>query len=230
MGQAKNITLFTGIILMILGIFALVSIFSKSANPVVVQDSAKLAKNISALSSEQLKRIDNDLAFSIGPKNAKVVVVEFLDFKCDFCKESAVTLRRLMAIYKNTSVRFVIRHLPLSDVHPFAMEASRAALCAREQNKFLEMHYALFSHQEKLTSLLFPQLAKNLGLDVVAFNRCYAENKYENLILKDISDAGDIGVTGTPTFFINGNMIQGSIPGVVLEKIINSFEDEEQSL
>ena len=222
MTQAKNIALFGGIILGVLGVFALLGMFWQIANSPPEQRATKSPPNVPALSKDQIARIDNDLAFAVGPKNAKVVVVEFLDFKCGFCKQSASTMHRLMTIYKDSSVRFVIRHLPLTDIHPFAMEASQAALCAREQGKFLEMHDALFSHQDELTSLLFPQLAKGLKLESVAFNQCVSDKKYDSLILKDISDSADIGLTGAPTFFINRHQFVGAASEELFKKTIDA--------
>ncbi|MBI4239467.1 DsbA family protein [Candidatus Uhrbacteria bacterium] len=209
MPQAKQFIAFFGIIVAVF-LAALLTLVIKTSYESVPERTQSTQQKDQILSVSQLALIDNGLAFSLGHEDAKVVVVEFLDYQCEFCKHVSPTLQRLTEDYKDTSVRFVIRHFPLQDTHPFAYKASHAALCAREQNAFLPMHNLLFQHNQRLNDLVFAQLASQLHIDVDVFASCMADEKYQSLIRKDVSDAVDIGITGVPTFFINKQRLTGA--------------------
>jgi protein-disulfide isomerase len=146
---------------------------------------------------------------SIGPKNAPVTIIEFTDFQCPFCKRSQATIKQIEDTYGN-KVKLVERQFPLP-FHNRAKPAAEAALCAKEQGKFWEMHDKLFPSQS-LEDADFKRFATELGLNVKKFEKCVAENKYEARINADIAAGQRYGVRGTPHFFINGSPVSGAQP------------------
>jgi len=148
---------------------------------------------------------------SRGPANARVTIVEFSDFECPFCGGLFPTLKGIERTYPDT-VRIVYRQFPLKNIHPFAQKAAEASLCAAEQSRFWEMHDSLFGFQEDLTIDSLKLRAMELKLDVAAFSTCLDSGKHAATILKDKEDAARLGVSGTPTLFVNGRILLGNQP------------------
>ena len=149
---------------------------------------------------------------SRGPATARVTIVEFSDFECPFCGGLFPTLKNIERTYPQT-VRIVYRQFPLTNIHPFAQKAAEASLCAGEQGHFWEMHDSMFGFQEDLTVGSLKSRAMELMLDVDAFNACLDSGKHAATILKDKEDAARLGVSGTPTLFVNGRILLGNQPG-----------------
>jgi protein-disulfide isomerase len=159
--------------------------------------------------------VDDDPAK--GDENAPVVIVEFSDFQCPFCERWAQeTLPQLTQTYIDTGkVKLVYRDFPLSSIHPEAQKAAEAAECARDQGKFWEYHDTLFENRMDWTGVgaaKFKQYSADLGLDTNAFDDCLDSDKYKDEVLNDLNAGGSVGVTGTPTFFINGKKLVGAQP------------------
>ncbi len=148
-----------------------------------------------------------------GPAEASIVVVEFADFQCPFCKEEYQTFRELAAQYGNR-VKFIFRDFPLNDIHPEAQGAAEAAGCAFEQgnDKFWAYHDKLYQNQELLGTTTYATIATQVNLDEQKFAACMQSGTRKTEILGDLADGAAIGVTGTPTFFLNGYRVQGVIP------------------
>ncbi|HEY2326835.1 MAG TPA: Na+/H+ antiporter NhaA [Gaiellaceae bacterium] len=142
-----------------------------------------------------------------GPEDAKVTLIEYGDFECPFCGRAEPTIRELLTEFGD--VRYVWRHLPLNDVHPFAQVAAEAAEAATEQGAFWPMHDALLALDDLRPDRLM-QLAGELGLDVDRFANDLAEHAGAARIAEDVDSADLSGVSGTPTFFINGKRHQGA--------------------
>jgi protein-disulfide isomerase len=158
-----------------------------------------------------------------GNSNSKVVIIEFSDFECPFCKASQDTIKILQEKYKN-EVRWVFRNYPISSLHRGSVGAAVAGLCAKDQTKFWEYHDVLFSIAKGDGSLKNPilkEVASNLKLDMIKFNSCMSSQKSLDLIQEDFQEATKLGVSGTPTFFVNNRMIIGNQPVEVFERIIN---------
>jgi protein-disulfide isomerase len=167
--------------------------------------------------------VDDDPAK--GSKDAPVVIVEFSDFQCPYCKRFFdQTLPQLENEYiKTGKVYFVYRDFPLN-FHQYAKEAAEAANCAKEQGKFWEYHDLLFENQQTWTSVGISELKKyaaDLGLDTNKFDSCLDSGKYASEVQKDFQDGLSYGVGGTPTFFINGIKIVGAQPYSVFKQIID---------
>lgn len=152
----------------------------------------------------------------------KLVIVEFGDFECDFSSQAATVARTVMARFGDR-VRFVYRDYPLGEIHPLAYQAALAAECAREQGKFWIYHDKLYGHEGNLTIDLFTAFAREAGLDERQFERCLADERYRSQVEADLRDGGIAGLRGTPTFFFNGQRVEGQIPEDVFVRIVEKM-------
>jgi Na+/H+ antiporter NhaA len=143
-----------------------------------------------------------------GPIDAPVTVVEYGDFECPYCGRAEPVVRELLQEFGD--VRYVWRHLPLSDVHPNAQLAAEAAEAAARQDAFWEMHDLLFKHQDALRPRDLISYAQELGLDVERFTDDLREHTGSARVAEDVDSADLSGVSGTPTFFINGRRHYGA--------------------
>jgi protein-disulfide isomerase len=154
-----------------------------------------------------------------GTAQAPVTIVEFSDFECLYCKRSVPVLKELLAKYPG-KLKLVYRDFPGPN-HQQALSAAKAAQCAAEQNRFWEYHDALFTRQVPTTGWDFSALAKDLGLHQSPFDACMKENRYREEVLKDLRAGLKLGVTSTPTFFINGRPLVGARPLADFQAIID---------
>ncbi|MFD0684496.1 Na+/H+ antiporter NhaA [Actinomadura fibrosa] len=153
-----------------------------------------------------------------GPRRAPVTVVEYGDFECPYCGRAEPAIRELLADHGD--VRYVWRHLPLTDVHPHAQLAAQAAEAAAAQGAFWEMHDLLFEHQDALEARDLVRYAGELGLDVARFRDDLRRGAGAARIDEDVDSADLSGVSGTPTFFINGRRHQGAYDLDSLQKAV----------
>jgi protein-disulfide isomerase/copper chaperone CopZ len=157
-----------------------------------------------------------------GDFNAPITLVEFSDFECPFCARHYPTLKKILEDYKG-KVRLVYKHFPLS-FHPNAQKAAEASECAAEQGKFWEYHDKLFENFQNGYSLeKFKQWAKELGLDTTKFNDCLDSGKYAQKVKNDYQEGLQKGVKGTPSVFVNGELVVGAVPYEVLKQKIDSL-------
>jgi Na+/H+ antiporter NhaA len=167
--------------------------------------------------------IDPDEDHIRGPVDAPVTVVEYGDFECPYCGRAEPTVRELLA-ERGSEVRYVFRHLPLSDVHPHAQLAAEATEAAAAQGKFWELHDVLFEHQGELTGRDLLRYAEELGLDVGEFHKELKRHEHASRIARDVESAELSGVSGTPTFFINGQRHHGAYDIATLTKAVKAAE------
>jgi Na+/H+ antiporter NhaA len=144
-----------------------------------------------------------------GDDDAPVTLVEYGDFECPFCGRAEPVVRELVSEFGH-DLRYVFRHLPLSDVHPRALLAAEAAEAADDQGAFWEMHDLLFEHQDALEPRDLMGYAEELGLDMERFTDQLRRHEHAGRIASDVDDADLSGVSGTPTFFVNGMRHQGA--------------------
>ncbi len=158
-----------------------------------------------------------------GNANAPVTIIEFSDFQCPFCERFYTgTLSQIRKDYIDTGkVKLIYRDFPLN-FHPEAQKAAEAAGCAEEQGKFWEYHDKIFQNQAALGVASEKQWAKDLGLDTAKFNQCLDSGSRNSEISKDLSDGQNAGISGTPTFFINGQKVVGAQPYSVFQQIIDA--------
>ncbi|MET7491261.1 Na+/H+ antiporter NhaA [Streptomyces sp900116325] len=143
-----------------------------------------------------------------GPKNAPVTLVEYADFECPYCGQAEPVVRDLLADFGD--LRYVWRHLPLTDVHPSAQLAAEAAEAAAEQGAFWQMHDRLLEHQGALQLSDLKRYADELGLDAKRFHRSLRTHSGAGRVAEHMESADLSGVSGTPTFFINGLLHRGA--------------------
>jgi protein-disulfide isomerase len=155
-----------------------------------------------------------------GSEKAPVTIVKFEDFHCPFCKQVQPTFNELLSQY-NGKVRLVHKDLPLESLHPQARQAAEAARCAYEQGKFWEYHDKLYANSPKASADDLKSYAKEVDLDVDSFDRCFASGKYKAVVQQDLKEGAQLGLTGTPTIFINGREISGNQPLEAFEAIID---------
>jgi protein-disulfide isomerase len=143
-----------------------------------------------------------------GPAESPVTVLEYGDFECPYCGRAEAVIRELLAEFGD--VRYVWRHLPLTDVHPRAQAAAEAAEAAAAQGKFWEMHDLLLDHQRALRVSDLLGYARDLDLDGEQFEDDLRRRSGAGRIEEDVDSADLSGVSGTPTFFINGRRHYGA--------------------
>lgn len=154
-----------------------------------------------------------------GSPAAPIVVVEFGDFQCPYTREAAPIIDQVLKKYPE-AVRVEWRNFPLADVHPEAIAAAEAAMCAGQQDKFWAYHNALFANQDALGDSLYQALATNLGLNVGQFNTCRQGHLTLPTLQTDFSAGANAGVPGTPTFFVNGHRFSGVLPLALWDQIV----------
>ena len=158
-----------------------------------------------------------------GDANAPITIVEFSDFECPFCARFySQTYKQLETEYIDTGkVKLVFRDFPLG-FHQNAQKASEAAECADDQGKFWEMHDAIFENQQSLSISSLKQWAGQIGLDTGEFNSCLDSGKHSEEVQSDFREGATYGVSGTPSFFINGIQLVGAQPFSAFKQIIDS--------
>jgi protein-disulfide isomerase len=190
----KNIWLLvTSLVVTLIAVFAVAFLFTKKANaPVLPADS---------------KVVLADARLAKGNKDAKITIVEFSDLQCPACKATQPLIAEIMT-QASDSARLVFRHYPLRTLHPNAFVAAKASEAAANQGKFWEYHDLLYTNQldwseEKDPNSKFEGYAQQLGMNVDQFKKDYADKSLEARITKDEQDGNTLGVSGTPTFYVN---------------------------
>src|SRR5919106_3660294 len=187
-----------------------------------------VSSHSSAIAASESLSVEETLAAlgrrpTLGSAKAPVTLVEFSDFQCSFCRKFwADTLPKLKASYvKQGQVRFIYRHFAI--LGKFSEQAAMAADCAGEQGKFWQYHDQLFANQGGLafTQSKLEQYARALGLKAANFNRCLTSEKYRKKVGGETAVAASLGARGTPTFFVNGQLMVGAQPFKVFQNVIN---------
>jgi protein-disulfide isomerase len=145
-----------------------------------------------------------------GAKNAPVTIVEWSDFQCPFCGRVGPTIKQIEDTYKG-KVRIAFKHQPLP-FHNNAEPAAEASMAAHEQGKFWEMHDKLFANQQQLDRPSLDKYAQEIGLNMARFKAAMDSSKFKDRIQKDSQEGMKVGANGTPTFFVNGQKIEGAQP------------------
>lgn len=155
-----------------------------------------------------------------GSKDAKVTLIEFTDYQCPFCGKARPTVKQLISDYGD-KIHYVLRDFPLS-FHPFAKKAAEAADCAGDQGKYWEYGDLLWANQGALEVKDLKKYAGDLKLDQAKFDECLDSGKFTPEVEKDIEDGSNAGVSGTPSFFINGKAVTGALPIEKFKEIIDA--------
>jgi protein-disulfide isomerase len=163
---------------------------------------------------------------TVGKKGAKVTIVEFSDFQCPFCARGAEIVHEIAKKYGNKVV-IGFRHFPLP-MHKEARPASEASMCVSEQgsDKFWKFHDKVFKNQQSLDDASLEKFAKESGANVDKFKECVSSKKYAKVVQDDLTYGEKVGVRSTPTFFVNGQIVNGAVP---LEQFSEMIDEELSS-
>ena len=169
-------------------------------------------------------------ARSKGRRDAPITLYEMSDFQCPYCRAFALgTMPLLEQEYITTGkVRLVYVNLPLTSVHPNAQAAAHVALCAARQDRFWAMHDLLFRHQDQWAALPSPRayllaLGDSAGLDRAGMTRCVTSGATAAVVRADAERARRSGATSTPTFYIEGALLEGAAPVTVFRAVLDSI-------
>jgi len=190
------------------------------ASPVVEAQPPAPAAAVAAPSGDLT---DDDA--SLGPVDAPITIVEFSDYECPFCKKFRdETLNLLLRNYEG-QIRFVYRDFPLTSIHPRAQIAAEVAQCAGDQGQYWPMHDVLFADQDGWRSAAnpferFAQYASQLGLEIEPFLNCLKSGKFSEEVQSDLEAGIALGITGTPTFIINGKKVSGALPYAMFQSLL----------
>lgn len=186
---------------------------------------AETKKETAGVATGQKAKLYEESDPFLGNPDAPVTIVEFSDFQCPFCGRffKMVELQLIEKYVKTGKVKFVYRDFAFLGEE--SEWAGIAAECSHEQGKFWEYHDYLFNHQQGENGGAFSKanlklFAQAVGLDTEAFNECLDSDKYSEEVRKDSSDGRALGVSGTPTTFINGKAVVGALPFEEFEKAI----------
>jgi protein-disulfide isomerase len=155
-----------------------------------------------------------------GSEKAEVTIVKFEDFQCPYCKAAQPNYQEVLKRYDG-KVRLVHKDLPLDQIHPQARQAAEAARCADDEGKFWQYHDKLYASAPKAAPEDLKTYAKEVGLNDNSFEKCLSTGKYKGRVQKDVDEGAGLGLTGTPTFFINGREMSGAQSVEAIAQIID---------
>lgn len=227
------------LLLLILGFFALTGYYvwqikfgvgpeklAEEFNPKFTLDPSKENLSSSNLTTEDLSKFIYPTSPILGSDKNPITILTFIDFECPFSQEAYPIFKEITERYAPI-LKVVFKHLPVESIHPNIMPAHLASACAEEQGKFWEYYDLLFINK-KFASSDLTNYANKLNLDEKKFKTCLDSKKYQSNIDQDLKDAADLGIRGTPTYFINTKKIEGVATTDFFEKII--LEQIQKSL
>ena len=198
----------------ILALIGVVVIIAAIMGASYYRNSAQSERKSSATTNSQLVRPDSP---TLGPADAPVTLVEFLDPECESCRAFSPIIKQMLKEYDG-KLRFVVRYMPL---HPNSRLAASFTEAAGEQGKYWEMQEIMFRRQpewgerhgqpasapQEPPAVLFERYAAEIGLDVERLRNSIAQNRFASKIERDLKDGQSLGVSKTPTFFVNGRQL-----------------------
>lgn len=181
---------------------------------------------IKVLGAEDLQKIEASGGAEKGNPNAPITIVEFSEYQCPYCKRYVDDAYQQIFEEYGDQVRYLFRDYPLS-IHQHAKEMAEAARCAGDQGQYWQMHDRLFEKQSEWSAAneidsLVTGYASSLGLNTSEFNACLNSDKHFQAINDDVSLGQSVGVSGTPSFFVNGRMLVGAQPFSAFKDIIDA--------
>ena len=173
-----------------------------------------------ALADTQELITPDSAAYGADAATAKLTIVEFGDFGCPYSQQVAAPLRTLMEAHQD-QVRLIYRHYPIVSLHPDSEQAAEASECAGEQGQFWAMYDKLYQnqHAQKFNDLM--RYAQELNLNGKQFQDCLTSGKYRDRIDRDLREAEVLGLSGTPSFYFNDQLVAGAIPTDVLNNLVD---------
>lgn len=163
----------------------------------------------------------------LGNPLAPIKIVVFGDFRCPNTKAAWPILQKLVNLY-GYKIKLIFRSFPVESTHPGANKLAEIGVCAHEQGKYMPTHDYLFTNQTNLPTYLsaldLAALAKDTGLNLDELNKCLSAGATAVKVSRDYADGFKFGVAGTPTFFVNGQKVQGVVPFDVWEEVVKNFK------
>jgi len=156
-----------------------------------------------------------------GPEDAPITIIEFSDFECPYCRKWHLEVWPALQEAYPGQIRLVYRDFPLTNIHANATPAAAAANCAGEQDQYWAFNEALFSMRQELNPEGYQAYAEELGLDMEAFTECLESGRQNAEVVADFEYAANLGVSSTPTFFVNGIPVVGAQPFAAFAQLIN---------
>lgn len=156
----------------------------------------------------------------LGAEQPLVQVIAFESFACPFCKSDQETLDKVVGIF-GPLLRLTIKDFPTEGIHPGVFEAHLAAACANEQGVYWPYRKLLFENQGEFDIKNLKLFAKNLGISISQFDQCLDDEKYATEVRQDYSEGVDLGTSGTPSYLVNGVLVEGSQPFEFWEAVIS---------
>lgn len=210
------------------GVLIAGAILIKSKTPVAIAPTDGNIKNIADI---QIRPISTD-EHILGNPNAKIIIVEYSDSECPFCKVFDTTMHQVIE-KENGQVAWVYRHYPIAELHPKAFHESEAMECAWEQGgndtfwKYADQIFARTQSNNRLDVAELPKIASDIGLDLNTFNTCLSSGKYSEKVKADMTDGEQAGVQGTPnSFILKDGKIVDTIPGAEpIETVTSTIEN-----
>jgi len=158
---------------------------------------------------------------SLGPANAAITIIEFSDYQCPYCRKWEMEAwPQIQAAYPG-KIRLVYRDFPLYSIHPESESAAIAAWCAGDQNKYWEFHDLLFSDTLPLGQDSYIKYASQVNLNADQFKQCITTQKFKDTVSNNYTYASNLGVSSTPTFFVNGIPLVGAQPFESFKQLID---------
>jgi protein-disulfide isomerase/uncharacterized membrane protein len=195
-------------------------------------DLQRIEKMKKTLSRQRPRVINVKNRPAMGDDSAEITVVEFSDFRCPYCSKASRYLKLSESATRGTA-RFIFLHFPLdkscnrrisSNIHPGACLLAEGAACAHEQNRFWGFHDAAFEFKGKISRSVVMNIASHVGMDLRAFEACLDSGRGLRVVSEDIQTAAKLGVSGTPTLFINGRRLGGVPKSWMLNEILKSIK------
>lgn len=184
------------------------------------------ASTTSAATVDNPRLTDFSQDATLGSPEAPVQIVMFADFECPFCRKVFAEVKSMLADHAD-DVYFVYRDFPIVDLHPGAQNDAEAAQCAHAQGAFWAYHDKLFLNGVGSYTIQDLKLfARQLNLNTTQFDQCLDTHEFESEVKKDIADGLSLGVTGTPTFFFNGNRVPGVVSKAGFDQIIEYLKNK----
>jgi len=181
-------------------------------------DDLRKKANITVLLMPPAVDVDVAGAYVRGPKDAEVTIVEFADYECPYCVQVNAHIQKIQKEYGN-KVALVFKDMPLPMNHK-AQKAAEAARCAGEQGKFWEYHDVLFYSGGALTVPQLKEHARVLKLNGEQFDQCLDNGQMAAVVTKDLEEGKSMGLTGTPSFFVNGHFFSGAVDYGLLKQMV----------
>ncbi len=163
---------------------------------------------------------------ALGTDEPLVYIVAYQSFACPYSQENQADLKKMLDKF-GPLVRFVFKDFPTEGLHENVFNAHLAANCANDQKKFWEYHDMLFANQGKFSKPELKAYAEQLGLDRVSFDACLDSEKFSQEIRQDYAQGVNLGVSGTPSYVVNGQLVKGTVPMDLWEQVIGFILKQE---